>query len=455
MKVHFIAIGGSVMHSLAIALHRAGHTVSGSDDAINDPARSRLQAHGLLPACEGWCAERIHRQLDAVIVGMHAKKDNPELLHAQALGLPLFSYPQFLYEHARDKKRLVVAGSHGKTTITAMVMEVFRSAGLKFDYLIGASVPGFEHTVQISDDADWMIFEGDEYPDSVVNLQPKFLVYRPHAALISGLSWDHVNVFPTEESYRSAFVSLMDSIPDSGHLVYCADDEQLEPMAKRQAARLSVQAYHTPDYVPGWPGWKLLAEGKTYTTQLLGKHNMQNLLGAATLCNVAAGIPLAQALESLQRFSGAQRRLQQLAHSGRCIVYNDFAHAPSKVAATLQAVRDTHPDRTLVACLELHTFSSLDERFIDRYGQSLLAADIPVVLLDRKTVEKKGHALFSLQRLRQAFADERLQVAYDAEALRSLLHAQQWQHHVLLLMSSGNWGGMDVQAIAKFVSLPQ
>ncbi|MCS6991604.1 MAG: Mur ligase family protein [Chitinophagales bacterium] len=452
MNVHFIAIGGSVMHSLAIALHKAGHTVTGSDDVLYDPARSRLQRYGLLPKQEGWHPERIHRGLDAVIVGMHARPDNPELQQALQMELRVYSYPSFLVEHARHKRRVVIAGSHGKTTITAMVLHVFRWAKLKCDYLLGATTAELDESVQLSTDAPWMIFEGDEYPDAAFSRKPKFLVYEPHAALISGLAWDHINFFPTEQEYHQAFDALLNGMANESHVIYCVEDATLDRLVKKHQHRLKTVPYATPHYHIDMNGWTLFFNGKNYTMQLIGKHNMQNTMGAATLCHHVAGIPLSDALQALTTFSGAHRRLQLLAINDHCMVYNDFAHAPSKVRASVQAVRETHPDRVLVACLELHTFSSLNERFIDLYQHALAQADVPIVLLDRSTVLRKGQTPFEPDRLRRAFADHRLRVAYDAESLVALLQSIRWQSHVLLLMSSGSWGGLGAETLAGLVT---
>lgn len=442
------------MHSLALALQQLGHEVSGSDDVIAEPSRSALQAHGLLPEREGWFAERIHRGLDAVIVGMHARNDNPELLQARALQLPVYSFPQFLYEHARQKQRLVVAGSHGKTTITAMVMHVFRKKQLAFDYLIGSAVPGFSASVRLSHDAGWMIFEGDEYPDSALSLQPKFIVYRPHVALISGLAWDHINVFPTRVAYRQAFADLLAILPEGAPLVFNADDDVLADLVHASAKHLQAIPYTTPLFRKEPSGWQLFYDGCAYATRLIGQHNMQNLMGAALLCRHAAGIPVEEALQAAGDFAGANRRLQLVAEGRRCIVYHDFAHAPSKVRATVQAVKEHYADRHLLACLELHTFSSVDEHYIDEYRDSLAAADAAVVFYDEDTLARKGRGTLAPDRIRRAFAREDLPVFTSREALEAFLMQYPWQHHVLLLMSSGHWGGMDVGGLAKFVALP-
>ena len=197
MNVHLIAIGGSAMHNMAIAMHKKGFNVTGSDDEIFEPSKTRLAKLNLLPAKEGWDTNNIHKGIDAVILGMHARADNPELLKAQELGLKIYSYPEYIYEQTKDKTRIVIGGSHGKTSITAMILHVLNYHKVDCDYMVGAQLDGFDTMVKLTKEAKIAVIEGDEYLSSPIDRRPKFHLYKPNIAILSGIAWDHINVFPT------------------------------------------------------------------------------------------------------------------------------------------------------------------------------------------------------------------------------------------------------------------
>lgn len=448
MRVHFIAIGGAVMHQLAIALKKKGYDISGSDDEIFDPAKDNLEKAGLLPSSMGWNADRISEKLDAIVLGMHAGSDNPELIRANQLGLRIYSYPEFLYEQSRHKLRVVIAGSHGKTTITSMIIHILVKAGKKFDYLVGARVPGLNEMIRISD-ADLIIFEGDEYPDSAVNRLPKFLVYRPQIVLISGIAWDHINIYPTFESYLLAFRELIDSIPADGTLIYNEDDHGLQKLVS--ASRLQdKKPYSLPDYLLTEDQTMVKWDSKTFPLRIFGKHNLQNAMGAIAVCR-KLGVEEEFAFQALHYFKGAAKRLQLLSENEDCSVFLDFAHAPSKVRATVNAVRERFPHRTLIACFELHTFSSLNPGFLSEYKNTLSAADEKIVFYNAHTFELKKMAVLKEDFVQASFAERDLQIFTDGNALLTFLKNKSWQNSVLLLMSSGNFGGMNIEEFANFV----
>ncbi len=450
MHIHFIAIGGSVMHSLAVALHLAGHTITGSDDVVEEPARSRLQQFGLMPQPLGWFPEKIHDRLNAVIVGMHAQANNPELVRAIELQLPVYSFPQFLFEHAKHKQRIVVAGSHGKTTITAMVMHILQKAKIDFDYIVGASVAGFEHSVRLSPAAPIMVFEGDEYPDSALDGCPKFVRYQAHAALISGIAWDHINVFPTEEVYQEAFRQLLESLQPQALLLYCQEEASVRTLVHNAHGDWHALPYGMPRYVPTPHGWHIHHDGQRYPLRLFGRHNMLNAAGAAMLCQHVAGLSAAFCYSALTDFHGAALRLQNWIQSPALIAYRDFAHAPSKLKATLAAVREQHPTHQLICCFELHTYSSLDHRFLPTYHQAMQLADVPIVMVQPDVAARKGLEPVSTSFLKQCFADDRLLVVHDAEQLLTLLAQRYQPPSVWLLMSSGSLGNLNAQRLLTF-----
>jgi UDP-N-acetylmuramate: L-alanyl-gamma-D-glutamyl-meso-diaminopimelate ligase len=451
MKVHFIAIGGSVMHNLAIALKLKGYEVSGSDDEIFEPAKSNLARYRLLPDQYGWNAARVTDDLDAVVLGMHAKPDNPELLRAQDLGLMIYSFPEFIYQQSKDKIRVVVAGSHGKTTITAMVMHLLQKAEKKFDYMIGSSVKGFDINVRLSSDAPVIILEGDEYPDSAINLTPKFHIYQPSIALISGIAWDHINVFPTFETYVDQFRKFVELIPYDGTLIFNAEDEAMKVIAKNSNLTIRKVPYSSPRYEIVDGVTHLIVGKKKTPLKIFGKHNLMNLAGAVEI-GKQLGLDETKSLEALSDFTGASRRLETIRSQQETTVFRDFAHAPSKLKATIAAVKEQYPKRKLVACFELHTYSSLDKDFLGEYFETMKQAETRIVFYNAHTFELKRKELIEPEFIHEAFGDRRVEVFTNAESLLEFLHEQKWKKANLLLMSSGNFGGLDTDALATFVT---
>lgn len=453
-RIHLIAIGGAVMHNMAIALHNKGHRVSGSDDEIFEPARSNLANHGLLPDKQGWFAGKITPDIDAVILGMHAKNDNPELEKAVALGLKIYSFPEYLYQHSKQKTRVVIAGSHGKTTITSMVMHVLRHIGQDFDYLVGAKVEGFDVMVKLTD-APIMVIEGDEYLTSPTDPRPKFLHYHPHIALISGIAWDHINVFPSWEGYKQQFELFIESIGTEGTLVYCADDEVLQEVISRCSANKNcphnVLPYHEfPSKIKNGTTYLLPDENHKAEVPLriFGRHNLQNLAGAQLVCR-ELGISDVVFYQAITTFTGAARRLECIAQNDTMVVYKDFAHAPSKVTATVAAIQNQYPERRLVAVLELHTFSSLSRHFLGHYRHSLDPADVAVVFYSHHALQLKKLPPITPQEVIDGFGRSDLNVFTQAEELLEFLLSQNYANSNLLMMSSGSFDGIDQHGLAK------
>lgn len=450
MNVHFIAIGGSAMHNLAIALHKKGYKVTGSDDEVFEPSKSRLAKYGLLPEREGWFPKTIRRDLDAVILGMHAREDNPELLQAQELGLKIYSYPEYLYEQTKEKIRVVIGGSHGKTTITSMVMHVLGFNQIKFDYMVGAQLEGFDTMVSLSKDAKIAVFEGDEYLSSPIDRRPKFHLYFPDIALLSGIAWDHINVFPTFPFYVEQFHIFADMIQPNGSLIYFERDEKLLEIAAKSRGDIQKLPYQSHDSVIENGITYLLARGKKIKLRIFGDHNLQNISGAK-LVSRQLGLTDDQFYSAIAEFNGASRRLEVLAENADCIVYNDFAHSPSKLKATTEAVKKQFPQRKLVACLELHTFSSLKKEFLPQYKNSMDAADLAIVYFNPHTIEHKKLEPITLQQVADAFATPGLMVITDSDQLFTFLKSQNWEKANLLLMTSGNFSGKNLKELAEEV----
>ncbi len=447
MNVHFIAIGGSAMHNLAIALHLKGYHVTGSDDEIFDPAKSRLQRYGLLPDSYGWHPERITPDLDAIVLGMHARKDNPELLRAQELGIKIYSYPEYLYEQSKEKTRVVIGGSHGKTTTTAMILHVLQHCGVEADYMVGAQLEGFEVMVRLSETAKVMVLEGDEYLTSPIDRRPKFHLYRPHVAIVTGIEWDHINVFPTFEIYKDQFAQFINLIEPGGRLIYCNDDPEVRDVAvKNSRTDIAKQPYDVPPHE--------VVEGVTYLTahgrvplRVFGRHNLLNMTAARYACN-ALGISDEQFDEAIQSFGGASKRLELVKATADCAVYKDFAHAPSKLRATISAMREQYPARRLVACMELHTFSSLTAEFLKQYAGTMDNADVPFVYYSQHALQLKKLPNLDPEQVKASFANERVRVFTDSKQMVDELRKMKWQDANLLMMSSGNFDGIDFKQLA-------
>ncbi|MFO7655833.1 MAG: Mur ligase family protein [Bacteroidales bacterium] len=446
MKFHFIAIGGAAMHNIAIALHHQGHIVTGSDDEIYEPSRSRLSAHGLLPEKQGWYPDKITQNIDTVILGMHARTDNPELMQAQQLGLKIYSFPEFLYEQTKNKKRVVVGGSHGKTTITSMIMHVLKNCNVKFDYMVGSQVQGFDTMAGISEETDIAVFEGDEYLASPVDPRPKFHLYKPHIAVISGIAWDHINVFPTFENYCGQFRIFAEKIEENGSLIYFNEDKNIAKIVASLRPDIQKIPYSTHAFV--------IEEGKTHLyykklkiqTAVFGKHNMQNISAALNVC-MQIGIRETDFYKAISSFRGANKRLQLLSEKENCAVFLDFAHSPSKLKATIEAVKSQFPDRKLLACMELHTFSSLTENFLDEYKNSMQQADEKVIFYNPATIEHKGLNKLSHEKIKSAFGDATIRVFDEDHLLKAFLFSNSWKGYTILLMSSGNFSNIDFREL--------
>lgn len=446
-KVHIIAIGGAVMSSLAIALKNKGLTITGSDDKIYDPSKSQLEANQLLPAKEGWDTNNISSDLDAVIVGMHAKADNPELLKAQEMGITILSYPEFIRSQSDKKQRIVIAGSHGKTTITGMIVHVLQYFNKPCDYLLGARIKGIENTIHLSN-APIIIIEGDEYFTSPLDPTPKFLKYEHHIALISGTEWDHINVYPTVDSYVEQFETLADSTPKAGSLVYCEDDRMAMIIGSKERGDAKGIPYKTPKYKI--EDGKYYLEGK-YPLKIFGKHNMQNIEGAKKLLDLI-GITEEQFFEAIQTYEGADKRNNILAYNEETTVYSDFAHAPSKLKATVHAAKERHPERKLTACYELHTFSSLNKEYLPHYADRMKYADEAIVFYDEATLASKGGEALSEKEIQGYFKNDQLKVYTSTDELKTYLESQNWKQHDLLMMSSGHFGALDIQGLAEKIA---
>jgi UDP-N-acetylmuramate: L-alanyl-gamma-D-glutamyl-meso-diaminopimelate ligase len=446
-RIHFIAIAGSVMHNLAIALKQAGHEITGSDDEILEPARTALLKHGILPKKEGWYAERITGSTDVVMLGMHAAKNNPELLRAQELGLKIYSFPDYIYEQSKDKQRIVVAGSHGKTTITAMIIHVLTACNRKFDYVIGARVKGIEQTVKLTD-APVIIIEGDEYLSSALDPTPKFLRYHHHIGLISGIAWDHANVFPTEDEYVKQFDLFADQTPKGGTLIYCEQDSMALMIGKKERPDVAEISYKGHSHTADNAGhFFLTANKEKFPVKIFGSHNFQNINGAKEVLKKLA-ITQAQFYSAISTFQGASGRLELLGQNNSVAVYKDFAHAPSKVTATVKAVKEVYPTRDLVACVELHTFSSLNKKFLPQYKDSLKNVQTPIVYFNPEKLKAKKLDPISVSDVRSAFHNPNIEVFEDAAKVQAFLLSQEWKNKNLLMMSSGNFGGIDLKQLA-------
>lgn len=448
-KIHFIAIGGSIMHNLAIALKNKGYQITGSDDEIFEPSRTKLEKHSLLPAQYGWQTKSISSDLDAVILGMHARKDNPELMKAQELGVKIYSFPEYIYEQSKDKKRVVIAGSHGKTTITSMVMHVLNHCNMDFDYAVGAALKGFENSVRLSD-APIIIIEGDEYLSSPLDMTSKFFKYRHHIGLISGIAWDHVNVFPTEAFYIEQFNKFANLTPADGFITYYGGDARTIELAVDNENGANAVAYEAhPSSMEDHITY-LLHNDERIPIKVFGQHNLENISGAKNIL-IQLGVTDEQFYDAIPSFEGANLRLDLVAENTATTVYKDFAHAPSKVAATTKAFKSQYQDRELVACLELHTFSSLNADFIGSYKGTLQPADTKIVYFNPHTVALKKLTPITRDIVKTAFDENELEVFDNREELEQFLLDQQWKRKNLLLMSSGNFDNMDIAKIGAAI----
>jgi len=446
MKIHFIAIGGSAMHNLALALVKKGYTITGSDDAIFEPSKSRLEAKGLLPDDLGWFSNKITKDLDAIILGMHAKLDNSELVKAKELGIKIYSYPEFLYEQSKNKTRVVIGGSHGKTTITAMILHVLNYHNIEVDYMVGAQLDGFETMVHLTKENEFIVLEGDEYLTSPIDLRPKFHLYKPNIALISGIAWDHINVFPTFDNYVYQFSKFIETITNGGILVYNEEDKEVEKTVKEAKNQIKLYAYKTPNYT--------IKNGTTFIEtalgemplEIFGKHNMQNLAGAKWICQ-HMGVGEDDFFEAISNFKGASKRLEKIAENKSTVIFKDFAHSPSKVTATTKAVKNQYKNRKLLACLELHTYSSLNSEFLSQYKGALDMADEAIVYYSPKAVEIKQLKNITKNQIKNAFDNSNITVFTNTNEFKTYLFNKNLNETAVLLMSSGNYGGLDFEEL--------
>lgn len=451
MRVHFISIGGSVMHQLAIALHKKGYQVTGTDDEIFEPAQTNLANEGLLPAQIGWQPNLITSEIESIILGMHAKADNPELLRAHELGLKIYSFPEYIYQESREKKRVVVGGSHGKTTTTSMIMHVLKHLYKDFDYLVGAKVEGFDQSVNITH-SPVIICEGDEYPASAIERKPKFHFLFPHVAILTGIAWDHINVFPSFDFYLGQFVIFIQKIEKDGLLIYNVSDPVLKQLVEENKREdIRYQPYSVPENTIQDGKTSVTIDGVTGFLQVFGNHNLMNLLAAYYACK-ELGVSATEFIPAIASFKGASKRLELLASNSSTNVYRDFAHAPSKVKATIEALKQQYPGRKLIGILELHTYSSLNEQFMPEYRGAMDKADIGVVFYSKHALELKRMPSLPVSKVLEGFGKQGLLVMNDKEALWQWLQSQAYQNANIVLMSSGNYDGLDMLTFAKQIT---
>lgn len=450
MNIHFIAIGGSAMHNLAIALHNKGYHVTGSDDTIHDPSKSRLEKRGLLPQEFGWFPEKINNSLDVIILGMHAKKDNLELLKAQELGLKIYSYPEFLYEQSKDKTRVVIGGSHGKTTITSMILHVLNYHDREVDYMVGAQLDGFDTMVHLTKENEFIVLEGDEYLSSPIDMRPKFHLYKPNIALLSGIAWDHINVFPTFENYVEQFKIFTDSLTNGGIMVYNEGDKYVKNVVEKSIHTIKKYPYSTPIHT--------IENGITYIEtpegnmplEIFGEHNLQNLAGAKWICQ-HMGIDEDDFYEAIATFKGASKRLEKIAENTETVIFKDYAHSPSKVKATTDAVKKQYNEREVLACFELHTYSSLNAEFLEEYQGALDKADKAVVFYSPHAVKIKQLEEVSKEQIANAFQREDLIIYTNPADFKEYLFSEDLKNKAVLLMSSGNYGGLNFDEVKGLI----
>jgi len=454
MHYHFIAIGGSAMHNLAIALHLKGDSITGSDDEIFEPSRSRLAKYNLLPSEVGWDINRIHSNIDAVILGMHARKDNPELIKAQKLGLSIYSYPEFIYEQTKDQLRIVIGGSHGKTSITSMILHVLSKNNINHNYMVGAQLQGFDCMVKLSKEAKIAVLEGDEYLSSPIDRRPKFHLYQPEIAVVSGIAWDHINVFPTFENYVEQFRIFVDKIGRSGRVIYFEDDNVLKEVVLNSSSKAIKIPYCTfPNQIKNGITY-VRTEKEEIPLEIFGDHNLQNLNAAYHVC-IQLGMKSVDFFSAIRSFKGASKRLELVQKNQSTAIYKDFAHSPSKLKATTSALKNQYPNRKLIACMELHTFSSLNKSFLDQYNGTMQEADLAFVYFNKKTLKHKKLDDLSADDVKKAFAGENVTVLNSSKEMVNCLLKMKWEQQNLLLMSSGNFDGIQFTELAeKIITLP-
>ena len=448
MRIHFIAIGGSAMHNLAIALRLKGYNVSGSDDVINEPSRSRLKKYHLLPEKEGWFSEKISNQIDAIVLGMHAKDDNPELLKAREIGLKIYSYPEFIFNQSKDKIRIVIGGSHGKTSITSLILHVLKIQNIEADYMVGAQLDGFEVMVKLTNTSKYIVLEGDEYLSSALDPRPKFHLYKPHIALISGIAWDHINVFKTFENYLKQFEIFINSIEENGTLVYNEHDPDLKKLVNSNKSNLNYIPYSIPKHKIIDGVSFIDFNNELHKLKIFGDHNLQNISGALNICN-KLGVRSKDFFNAITSFNGASNRLEFVYKSSDSIIFKDFAHSPSKVKATTEAVRKQYPNKKLIAFFELHTYSSLNPVFLEKYKDTLKHSDECYIYYSEKNMRIKRLDPIDSELILNSFNHNNLVVIDNYEKLNKKIYNLVLSNSVLLMMSSGKFGGIDFNKIKK------
>ncbi len=444
-KIHFIAVGGSIMHNLALELKHLGHQVSGSDDLFFEPSKSRLKAAGLLPKKMGWDDSKVTKDLDFVILGMHAKKDNPELKKAQKLGLKIFSFPAFMYAQTKDKKRIIVAGSHGKTTITSFILHALKQQNIQTDYLVGAQLDRFERMVHIHPDSQWAVFEGDEYLTSCIDRRSKFLHYKPNITVLTGIAWDHMNVFQTFDAYLKPFIELIQSKTSEDLIIYNKCDQQVVNLISKYA-ECRTMGYDMPEQHNGYN--QVIYNQQCFNFSFFGSHNLNNLQAAMLVCR-QMGLKTSDFYKALSSFKGAGKRLEQIYHSNKFTLYRDFAHAPSKLKASIKALKEKYSSKPLIACYELHTFSSLQTNFLPHYKDSMIQADHKIIYVDQDVLRKKGSEVLSSDQIKDFFNDQTIQVSFDQNHFKSLIKQAFESNSVLALISSGSFSGLNYHEFAN------
>jgi UDP-N-acetylmuramate: L-alanyl-gamma-D-glutamyl-meso-diaminopimelate ligase len=445
MRVHFIAIGGSAMHNLAIALSRKGYIVTGSDDEIFEPSATRLKNQNIYPQNIGWDESKITKDYDAIILGMHARVDNPELQKAKELNLHIYSYPEYLYEQSKSKKRIVIGGSHGKTTITSMLLHAVKEMKIDADYMVGAQLEGYDCMVRLSNTAPFMIIEGDEYLSSPIDRRPKFHLYKPNVALISGIAWDHINVFPTFDNYIEQFKIFCECIEKNGKLIYNKQDQEVKKIGENYSNSLKTIPYEIPDYKVTNSGTVINFNNNSYSLKIFGSHNLQNMIGAMYLAK-EMGISNHEFLTAMSTFTGAGKRLQKVVESEDFVMFKDFAHSPSKLLATTKAVKEQYQDKEVIACMELHTFSSLKKEFLPHYKNTMSQADEAIVYFSPEVVLHKKLEPISIEQVKNAFGGK-VNVFNKTEDVLQFLRNKEWKNKVLLMMSSGTFDGINYEEL--------
>ena len=450
MRIHFIAIGGAAMHNLAIALKIKKYHITGSDDIINDPSKTRLKTYELYPDELGWHEDRITKEIDAIVLGMHAREDNPELLEAKKLNIKIFSYPEFIYEQSKLKTRVVIGGSHGKTTITSMILHVMNFYEIDVDYMVGAQLEGFDVMVKLTEENDFIVLEGDEYLSSPIDKRPKFHLYKPNIALISGISWDHINVFPTYEIYKKQFEIFVESIVEGGSVTYNLDDIDTKEIVNNTNRSIRKFDYSMPDFnIRDGVTFLQTIEGEL-PLEIFGRHNLSNLMGAKWICQ-QMGVDEDDFFQAISCFKGASNRLEKVYSKNNSFIFKDFAHSPSKVEATVNAIKDQFDKHKIIACFELHTFSSLNSNFLNEYKDTLNNADIPIVYFSKKTLESKKMNNIEFSDIVKAFNNNGLIVFDDSSKFKDYLNSLNFKNSVLLMMSSGNFGNIDYNDLQKLL----